>query len=141
VIAAQNAVLRRGNYGHWFLYIGDILEKYEFHRDLLKLPRYVLPITLVCFGRPAVEKAEKRLVPRYERRFVVYKNTYHRLSSEEFNEMMQPMAAHTYSDLPLDEAVKKLGRAMYFRKFVSEFSQERRVPGRAMLKKGIKNVH
>ncbi len=54
-------------------YIGDILEKYEFHRDLLKLPPYVLPITLVCFGRPAVEKAEKRLVPRYDRRFVVYK--------------------------------------------------------------------
>lgn len=134
LIAAQNAVIAAESMGIGSCYIGDIIEKYEFHRDLLQLPRYVLPITLVCFGRPAVEKAEKRLVPRYDRRFVVYKDTYHRLSPDEFNEMMQPTATHNFPDLPLAEAVKTLGEKTYFRKFASEFSAEMTRSAREMIK-------
>lgn len=134
LIAAQNAVIAAESMGIGSCYIGDILEKYESHRDLLHLPRYVFPLTLVCFGRPAVEKAEKRLVPRYERRFVVYKNTYHRLASAEFDEMMKPAAEHNLPDLPLEEAVKKLGEQVYFRKFVSDFSVEMTRSVREMLK-------
>lgn len=134
LIAAQNAVIAAESMGIGSCYIGDILEKYEFHRDLLKLPPYVLPITLVCFGRPAVEKAEKRLVPRYDRRFVVYKDTYRSLSGAEFNEMMRPAAEHNLPDLPLEDAVKTLGERVYFRKFVSDFSTEMTRSCREILK-------
>jgi len=134
LIAAENAVIAAESMGIGSCYIGDVLEKYEFHRDLLKLPRYVLPLTLICFGRPAVEKTEKRLVPRYDRRFVVYKDTYKRLSADDFNEMMRPAAEHNFSDLPLAEAVKKLGEQVYFRKFATEFSLEMTRSAREMLK-------
>ena len=134
LIAAENAVIAAESLGIGSCYIGDMLERYEIHRELLDLPPYVLPITLLCFGRPAVEKAEKRLVPRYDPKFVTFKNTYHRLSKEEMNEMMRPSAEHNHPDLPLEEAVKLLGQEIYFRKFISEFSAEMTRSSREMIK-------
>lgn len=134
LIAAQTAVIAAESLGIGSCYIGDILENYEIHREMLALPPYVLPITLVCFGRPAVEKAEKRLAPRFDNQYVVFKNAYHRLSSAEFDAMMQPAAEHNHPDLPLSQAVKKLGQQIYFRKFVSDFSVEMTRSAREMLK-------
>jgi len=134
LIAAQTAVIAAESLGIGSCYIGDILENYEIHREMLNLPPYVLPITLVCFGRPAVEKAEKRLTPRYDRRHVVFKNSYHRLEPSDFNAMMQPEAERYHPNLHLSEAVKKLGAQIYFRKFVSEFSVEMTRSSREMLK-------
>lgn len=134
LIAAQNAVIAAESLGIGSCYIGDILENYEFHREMLNLPPYVLPITLLCFGRPAVEKAEKHLTPRYDEKFVFFKNTYRRLTPDEFDTMMKPAAEHNLPDLPLSEAVKKFGGQIYFRKFVSGFSMEMTRSAREMLK-------
>lgn len=134
LIAAQTAVIAAESLGIGSCYIGDILENYETHRDLLNLPPYVLPISLLCFGRPAVVKEESRLTSRYEEKFVVFKDAYHRLSEIEFNEMMGSIAKHNLPDLPPDEAVREIGRRIYFRKFVSEFSVEMTRSAREMLK-------
>ena len=134
LIAAQTAVIAAESLGIGSCYIGDILENYEQHRDLLTLPPYVLPICLVCFGRPAVVKEEVRLTPRYDPSFIVFKDSYHRLTSQDFEEMMKPMAEHNLPELPPAEAVKVLGEKIYSRKFVSEFSFEMTRSVREMLK-------
>jgi nitroreductase len=134
LIAAQTAVIAAESMGIGSCYIGDILENYEIHRDLLKLPPYALPITLVCFGRPAVVREESRTTPRFDREFVVFKDSYRRLSGADFDRMMRPAAEHNLPDLPLSEAVKELGRRAYLRKFVSDFSVEMTRSVREMLK-------
>jgi FMN reductase (NADPH)/FMN reductase [NAD(P)H] len=133
LIAAQNAVIAAESLGIGSCYIGDILENYEIHRDLLKLPPYVLPITLLCFGRPAVVKEESRTTPRFDSQFIVFKNAYRQLNGAEFDAMMQRNAEHTLPDLSLSDAVKELGRRTYLRKFVSDFSVEMTRSVREML--------
>ncbi len=124
LIAAQTAVIAAESMGIGSCYIGDILEKEEFHRELLRLPQHTLPIALVVFGRPMVRKAENRLTPRFDPEFIIFKNEYHRLSEGDLQKMFTPSAIHNAPDLPLEEAIKTLGRNTYFRKFATEFSTE-----------------
>ena len=50
LIAAQTAVIAAETLGIGSCYIGDIMENYEEHKDLFGLPKYVFPISLICFG-------------------------------------------------------------------------------------------
>jgi FMN reductase (NADPH)/FMN reductase [NAD(P)H] len=134
LIAAQNAVIAAESLGIGSCYIGDILEQYEIHRELLDLPQYVLPLALVCFGRPAVVKEEKRLTPRYDSRFVVFKDRYHRLTRQEVQEMLRPTVEKAFPGEFHAEDVDELIQRVYFRKFVSDFSVEMTRSVRAMLK-------
>ena len=52
LIAAQNAVVAAESLGLGSCYIGDVVEHFEYHQQLLKLPRYVVPAAMVCFGYP-----------------------------------------------------------------------------------------
>ena len=79
LIAAQNAVIAAESLGIGSCYIGDILERGETHAELLHLPRYTFPVTMLCLGRP---KTQPRIVERYEKH-VVHKNAYRRLSTAE----------------------------------------------------------
>ncbi len=124
LIAAQTAVIAAESLGIGSCYIGDILEQAEFHRELFGLPQYTLPITLVVFGRPAVEKVEKRLAPRFPDNTVVFKDRYRKAVKDDFLAMGQPAVAHQSPELTLEEAVKTFGRNNYFRKFVADFSIE-----------------
>ena len=134
LIAAQTAVIAAESMGIGSCYIGDILEQYEVHQQLLDLPPYVLPITLLCFGRPAVEKEDRRLTPRYDPRYIVFKNQYHRLTSQEMEEMMRPTVEKSTSGgahpVKMDEVVQRI----YFRKFNSDFSAEMSRSVREMIK-------
>ena len=124
LIAAQTAVIAAESLGIGSCYIGDILEQAEFHRQLFSLPQYTLPITLVVFGRPAVEKEEKRLTPRFPENTIVFKDHYRRADRQDFLAMYQPVAERQTPELPLEDAVKAIGRNNYFRKFVADFSAE-----------------
>jgi nitroreductase len=83
LIAAQNAVIAAESLGIGSCYIGDILELGETHADLLRLPRYTFPVTMLCLGRP---KTSPRVVEHYEKH-VVHSNAYHRLSEAELREV------------------------------------------------------
>ena len=50
LIAAQNAVVAAQSMGIGSCYIGDFLENYEIQKELLNLPKYVLPAVVVVFG-------------------------------------------------------------------------------------------
>ena len=77
LIAAQTAVLAAESLGIGSCYIGDIMENYETHRDLLSLPPWTFPIGMLVMGyypetRPSVR-------PRFDQKYIVFTDNYRRL--------------------------------------------------------------
>jgi FMN reductase (NADPH)/FMN reductase [NAD(P)H] len=134
LIAAQNAVIAAESLGISSCYIGDILENYEIHRDLLALPRYVAPVTLLCFGRPLRAYEGPSPVSRFEPEFIVHKNTYHRLDEAELTRMFQTQADKAAGANAFLPGAENLGQHQYLRKFGADFSIEMTRSVRAMLK-------
>lgn len=131
LIAAQTAVIAAESLGIGSCYIGDILEQYEVHRDLFCLPRYVLPAALVVFGYPTAEQAARPQTPRYDREFIVHRDTYHLLDTPEIARMMRPQEDRFSVSRP--DGPQNLGQFVYQRKFSSAFSAEMSRSVRAML--------
>ena len=77
-IAAQNAVTAAESLGIGSCYIGDIMEHYEKHRELLNLPPYVFPAIMVVFGYPTQQQADRQKPKRAPLDFIVQENRYHR---------------------------------------------------------------
>lgn len=132
LIAAQTAVTAAESLGIGSCYIGDFLEQYEIHRELLQLPPYVLPVTLVCFGYPLEVGGAGRQTPRFDARYIVHENGYRRLEADELNEMMRERSEHIpeRSRKPGNE---NAGQANYFRKFSAGFTLEMTRSVQAML--------
>ncbi|MHC1782926.1 MAG: nitroreductase family protein [Anaerolineaceae bacterium] len=119
VIAAQTAAIAAESLGLGSCYIGDILENYEEIRDLLKLPQYVLPVTMVCIGYPHPKTASRLPTSRFDQKYIHFKNTYHRLDEDELRAMFKD------SSRPhLVEGAANFGQDYYLRKFASDFSVE-----------------
>jgi len=76
LIAAQSAVVAGEALGVGSCYIGDILENYEIHRELLHLPAHVLPVAMVCFGVPTEGQRARQKPPRFRVADVVCENGY-----------------------------------------------------------------
>lgn len=108
IIAAQNAVVAADALGLGSCYIGDIIENFELHRELLRLPENTAPVAMLCFGYPTVQQKARRQTARLDRELVVYENVYRELNREELSRMATP------------EQAKRL----YDFKFVSDFAQE-----------------
>lgn len=124
LIAAQTAVIAAESMGIGSCYIGDILENCQTHRAMFNLPRYTLPISLICFGRPKSSSESVRLTSRFEREFIVHKDSYIRTAQSDLPRWIRPASERQLPDLPLEEAAKTVAQKMYLRKFVSEFSAE-----------------
>lgn len=133
LIAAQTAVVAAEALGIGSCYIGDILENYETHRDLFALPPYVMPVTLVCFGYPTPEAAARKITPRFDRRFIVHQDQYHRCEAEELEEMFRSRNAQYASAPGRSPEISNVGVFNYVRKFSAEFSIEMSRSVRAML--------
>ncbi|MGE5221614.1 MAG: nitroreductase family protein [Omnitrophica WOR_2 bacterium] len=134
LIAAQTAVIAAESLGIGSCYIGDILEQYEIHRELFNLPPYTLPITLVCFGHPASLGEPANPAPRFDRKYIVHKNTYRRFNSEEMEDMFRVTRERYYANGKYPGGAQNVGQAYFFRKFVSGFSIEMTRSVKEMLK-------
>ncbi len=123
LIAAQNAVIAAESFGIGSCYIGDIMEQYEIHRKLFDLPQYTFPIGLLVFGYPTPEQLRRPYTKRFDEKFILFENKYHRLDEQEFRKMF---AQHErqMSKGQNKEGPANFGQAMYFRKFDSDFSRE-----------------
>jgi FMN reductase (NADPH)/FMN reductase [NAD(P)H] len=132
LIAAQTAVLAAESLGIGSCYIGDILENWEIHQEMFKLPDYVVPITMVCFGKPPFERSNNRKTSRFAQEFIVFKNQYRRLQQDDFERMFQPVIDR-FSGTFLPEA-ENWGQQNYFRKFIADFSVEMSRSVREILK-------
>lgn len=134
LIAAQTAVIAAESLGIGSCYIGDIIENWEIHRDLFSLPRFTFPAALLCFGRP-VDKGPRRLVPRFERKFVVHQNKYQRFSIDELNELHLPHGRASFAQHDFPNGAQNIIQHNYLRKFTADFSIEMTRSARAILKK------
>ena len=88
IIAAQNAVVAAHSLGLGSCYIGDITEKYEYHRELLQLPRYVVPAAMLCLGYPTEKQLRREKPVRFELEDLVHENGYRMDKSARMEQML-----------------------------------------------------
>ena len=131
LIAAQNAVVAAESLGIGSCYIGDILENFEQHQKLFRLPKYAIPVAMLCFGYPTKQQ-EARIKPaRFDSKYIVHENTYSQADRDTlcaaFTDRAQRAGKPDYS-YPQEI------RAMMKRKYQSDFSREMSRSVHAMLK-------
>ena len=119
LIAAQTAVLAAEALGIGSCYIGDIMERYEIHRDLFELPPYVFPVCLLCFGYPKADALSRPLTPRFDKAQIVFENHYRRLTAPELDRFLEGPGRRSPR-----EPARNIGQAYYRQKFASDFSRE-----------------
>ena len=89
LIAAQNAVVAAHSMGLGSCYIGDITENFEYHRELLNLPQYVVPAAMLCMGYPTAQQLVRPKPPRHAAADLVHENGY---SLEKAGEMARMLS-------------------------------------------------
>ncbi|MBQ8237578.1 MAG: nitroreductase family protein [Oscillospiraceae bacterium] len=118
LIAAQNAVAAGESLGLGSCYIGDVVENFEYHRELLKLPRYVVPAAMVCFGYPTGQQCRRKKPVRFAIDDIVHENGYDPEKSAAMPRML--MEKEGLSEAELAGWVRRFCR----RKWNSAFSEE-----------------
>jgi nitroreductase len=134
LIAAQTAVIAAESLGLGSCYIGDIMENYEFHRDLFSLPKYVFPICMLCFGYPTQQQMDRQQTSRFQDKFILFENKYHRLSRQEFKEMFHNSQEDAFHGREQVLGARNMGQLTYTRKFNADFSKEMSRSVRLILK-------
>ena len=127
LIAAQTAVIAAESMGVGSCYIGDIMENFELHRELLGLSEFTFPIAMVCFGLPTDGQRRNPPRSRYREGLVVFKDAYRRLAPEELAELEDD------KPIPAGSEAVNTGQRVYLRKFASTFMLEMNRSVRAML--------
>lgn len=130
LVAAQTAALACEYLGLGTCYIGDIMENWETHKELLHLPRYVFPITMLCIGYPTRQQQERPKPGRLSEYIIFMKDQY-QLSEKE--ELLLLYTGTGYGSFSQAEDVKNPGQALYDRKFSAAYAEEMRRSVRAML--------
>ena len=118
LIAAQNAVVAAESLGIGSCYIGDITENYEYHRQLLNLPEYVVPTAMLCFGYPTQQQMDRPKPKRFATESLVHENGY---DLEKSHAMEQMLAEQNGQD---EEALHDWINRFCKRKWNSDFSVE-----------------
>lgn len=115
-IAAQNAVIAAQSLGIGSCFIGDIMENYEIHKDLLALPDYVFPSLMLVFGYPTEQQINRPKPKRADLDFIVHENCYPSFTKEDF---AANMGGHK-GNQTFDEWMQ----VFCSRKYNSDFSRE-----------------
>lgn len=118
LIAAQNAVVAAHSLGLGSCYIGDITENFEFHKELLNLPQYVVPAAMLVLGYPTGQQLNRPKPPRHDISHLVHENGYSWEKCAAMEEMLS-----VQQDKSGEELADWL-RRFCKRKWNSEFSRE-----------------
>ncbi|RAK06676.1 FMN reductase (NADPH)/FMN reductase [NAD(P)H] [Halanaerobium saccharolyticum] len=131
LIAAQNSVIAAESLGIGSCYIGDIMENYEKHQEILSLPEFVFPISMLVMGH----YPEKRpgIKSRFDKKYLVFENEYRSLNEEELDNMFAERSQKFNPDNSFN--ADNYGQLMYARKTGAGFSKEMARSVRTMLKK------
>lgn len=124
LLAAQTTVVAAESMGIGSCYIGDILERYEDHKRMFNLPRYVFPITMVCFGHSAKSDTDWKLQPRFPQEFIVHQNKYQSLTEDLVNSFEKPLMERYHPEGKFPSGIDNMAQQYYFRKFAVDFSYE-----------------
>ena len=133
LIAAQNAVVAAHSLGLGSCYIGDITEKFEFHKQLLNLPKYVVPAAMLCIGYPTEQQLRRPKPKRHQVSDLVHENGY---SMEKSGAMTQMLSRQWENQ---GEALLEQLRRFCARKWNSEFSCEMSRSCRAMVENWLED--
>lgn len=128
MIAAQNTVTAAESMGIGSCYIGDFLENYETHKEILGLPKYVLPTVLVVFGYPTGQQKERVKPARFAVEDVVCENTYQEKSGEEYMVLLKRRQSLDGEDFD------RWFTAFFKRKWNCAFSEEMSRSAREMIR-------
>ncbi len=125
LVAAQTSVIAAESIGLASCYVGDIMENYEEHVELLGLPPWVMPMTMVVFGHPPARRdGAPRRMPRFDASFVLSKDRYHRRSRSEFDRMADPIVKALFKKRTFFDNTANLGQHYYARKMAAPFTKE-----------------
>lgn len=108
VIAAHTACIAAESFGIGSCYIGDIVEQWETHRDLFKLPEQTMLVSMLVFGYPTEQQKNRALIERFPKSMIVFENEYHDLTDDEL----------------LEYKSNEKAAAFYKRKYISDFAKE-----------------
>ena len=128
IIAAQNAVVAAQSLGLGSCYIGDITENFEYHRELLDLPRYVVPAAMLVMGYPTEQQKTRAKPARFSLEDMVHENGYSMEKSGRMDAMLTSQNGKEGEELT-DYIVRFCNR-----KWNSEFSREMSRSCTAMVK-------
>ncbi|MDS0526720.1 nitroreductase family protein [Clostridium sp. SHJSY1] len=121
LIAAQNTVIAAESLDIGSCYIGDILENEEKVRELLNLPDYVVPATMIIYGYPTEDEKNRTKTPRFDGKYMVYKNKYHRITKEDHIKMHE----ERFQKMGLkDVNITYRTKSYCNRKYMSDFALE-----------------
>ena len=118
LIAAQNAVVAAHSLGLGSCYIGDITENFEYHKELLNLPQYVVPAAMLCIGYPTAQQLQRPKPPRHAVSAMVHENGYSMEKAGAMTEMLAIQQGKTGEELA--DYIRRFCK----RKWNSEFSVE-----------------
>lgn len=121
LIAAQTTVLAAESLGLGSCYIGDVMENWEIHRDLLSLPPYTFPAAMLTLGYPTAQQKARPAPGRFPQGQIVLENRYVRRTEADFDLLFGTKASGPF--LP---GAANFGQHEYRRKFSAGFSQEMR---------------
>jgi FMN reductase (NADPH) len=121
LIAAQNVVIAGESLGIGSCYIGDIMENYETHRDLFRLPDLAFPVAMLCLGYYP-EGYKPKMRSRFDQEYIVFQEKYRPLDETELAKMF----AETEASLPQPNkyGAENAAQLMFARKTGAEFSKE-----------------
>ena len=118
LIAAQNAVVAAHSLGLGSCYIGDITENFEYHKELLNLPQYVVPVAMLCIGYPTAQQLQRPKPPRHAVSAMVHENGYDLEKAGAMTDMLAIQQGKTGEELA--DYIRRFCK----RKWNSEFSVE-----------------
>lgn len=121
LIAAQNAVIAAESLGIGSCYIGDIMERYEEHKELLNLPDYAFPACMLTLGYYP-DGMKRTFRDRFDKEYVVFDETYKNLDDDELVDMFKKEEAAMPKTNPFD--AKNSGQLLFMRKTSADFSIE-----------------
>jgi hypothetical protein len=78
---------------------------------------------MLVFGYPTEQQKNREMTSRFDEKFILFENSYHRLASSEFDEMFAGRESRLPKG-PAMEGITNVGQATYQRKFGSDFSLE-----------------
>ncbi len=118
MVAAQNSVVAAQSLGIGSCYIGDILENHDSHVRLLNLDDFVVPIGMLVFGYPTHQQMDRPKPRRFDKKYIVQKNTYSRPGESQLRKMFEE--THPEPGFNFDAYLTAFCR----RKYMSDFSLE-----------------
>lgn len=121
LIAAQNAVICAESLGIGSCYIGDVMENYEIHKELLNLPNYTFPAAMLTLGYYP-DNYKKVHHDRFDDKYVIFDDKYKDLSDDELLDMFSTKEGN----MPKTNSVnaKNFGEFIYNKKTTADFSIE-----------------